>query len=157
MVDYIIKHWIEEISDKIISAFKKGRKVLIIGCGGSAAQAQHFSSELLGKFEKQRQALPAIALTTDTSTITAIANDYGFEHVFSRQIEALGKKGDILITLSTSGNSTSILKAQEQALSQDMIVVPFPTNYQLKTTTAHTQEKHLSMIHAICGLVEEAF
>lgn len=145
----------QEIAQKIIAAFKRGNKVLICGCGGSAAESQHFASELMGKFEFDRQALPAISLTTDTSALTAIGNDFGFENVFSRQIEALGKPGDVLFTLSTSGTSPAILKAQETALNQGMEVIPFPTNFQLKKTTAETQEEHLHMIHSICRQVEK--
>lgn len=147
----------QEIAQKIINAFKFGYFVYICGCGGSAAEAQHFASELMGKFEKNRRALPAIALTTDTSAITAIGNDFGFEYVFSRQIEALGRQGDVLITLSTSGISPVILKAQETALKQGMVVVPFPTNFQLSKTTAETQEEHLRLIHGICRLVESEY
>lgn len=146
-----------EIAQKIVTAFKFGYFVYVCGCGGSAAEAQHFASELMGKFEKKRRALPAIALTTDTSALTAIGNDYGFEYVFSRQIEALGRHGDILITLSTSGTSPAIIKAQETALKTGMTVIPFPTNFQLNKSTAETQEEHLRLIHAICREVEGKF
>ena len=105
---------IKKLKNIILSAFKEEKKLLICGNGGSAADAQHFSSELIGKYEKERSSFPAIALTTDSSAITAISNDFGFNNVFSRQIEGLGKH-DILIVISTSGNSKNLVKAIETA------------------------------------------
>src|SRR3990167_7729384 len=106
------KSIVDRFSKDIIDCFERGNKILICGNGGSAAEAQHFSSELVGHFEIKRKALPAIALTTDSSTLTAIGNDDGYENVFSRQVEALGNKGDILFILSTSGKSQNCLKAE---------------------------------------------
>ena len=145
-----------EIANIITNAFKQGKKILICGNGGSFSMASHFAAELQGRFKKERRALPAIALN-DGSIITAIANDYSFDKVFSRQIEALGEKDDILITLSTSGTSKNIIEAQRVAIERDMIVIPFPTNQELVSDTAKTQETHLSYIHEICEKVENNF
>lgn len=145
------------IAQTIIAAFKKGNKVLICGNGGSAAESQHFAAELMGRFEHDRRALPALALTTDTSILTAVSNDYDFVNVFSRQIEALGKKGDVLIILSTSGSSFNCLEAEDMAREKKMDVIWFPSNSQLGTKTYKTQEEHLRLIHAVCRIVEEAF
>src|SRR5690242_21951868 len=101
------------VADAIIKSLKQGGSVLVFGNGGSAADAQHFAAELLGRYEKDRKAWPAVALTTDTSALTAIGNDYGFDRVFARQIEGLGRKGDVAIGISTSGNSANVLRALE--------------------------------------------
>src|ERR1700744_6797172 len=106
---------IEAACEMIITTLKSGKKVLIAGNGGSAADAQHIAAELSGRFVKERRALPGIALTTDTSALTSIANDYGYHHVFSRQVEALAQAGDLFIGISTSGNSQGILNAFESA------------------------------------------
>src|SRR6201996_5741699 len=106
---------IEAACEMIITTLKNGNKVLLAGNGGSAADAQHIAAELSGRFVKERKALPGIALTTDTSALTAIANDYGYHHVFSRQVEALATEGDLFIGISTSGNSQGILNAFEAA------------------------------------------
>ena len=112
------------MADRLISAFEHGNKVLLCGNGGSAADAQHIAAELVGRFELDvRKALPAIALTTDTSVLTAVSNDYGYDNVFSRQVEALGTPGDVLIALSTSGNSKNIVKAIEKANAQGMTTI----------------------------------
>ena len=120
-------HTLAELSDvitqtgsKIASTINEGGKVLICGNGGSAADSQHFSAELVGRFYKNREALPAIALTTDTSIITATANDFGYEHIFSRQVEALGQPHDILLGLSTSGNSENVIQAILAAQKKQM-------------------------------------
>ena len=99
---------IEQAGRRIIAAVKKGNKVLVCGNGGSAADSQHLAAELTGRFERERRALPAVALTTDTSSLTALANDYGFDIVFERQVEALGRRGDVLLAISTSGRSPSL-------------------------------------------------
>lgn len=146
-----------------------GGKVLICGNGGSAADAQHISSELTGRFVKDRRPLAAIALTTDTSALTSIGNDYAFDDVFSRQVTALGRPGDLLVAISTSGNSRNVVKAVEAAkaasvvtlgllgheggvlrtLCDHAIVVP-------STVTARIQECHILIAHTLCGLVEDA-
>lgn len=107
-----LKHQAPEIlrgAQEIIASLDAGNKILVCGNGGSAADAQHFAAELIGRFERERPSYPAIALTTDTSTLTAIGNDYGFEHVFSRQVAGLGRKGDLLIAISTSGDRKSVV------------------------------------------------
>lgn len=144
----------EEIAKQIIDCFKRGNKVMIIGNGGSAAQAQHMAAEFVCRFEAHRKPLPAIALSTDTSALTAIANDYGFGVVFARQVAALGTVGDILILLSTSGKSGNLLIAKDMAESMNIAVIDFP---RIGKTTAKIQEKQLVMIHSICRLVEKEF
>jgi D-sedoheptulose 7-phosphate isomerase len=161
---------IEQACEMIISAIKNGKKVLIAGNGGSAADAQHIAAELSGRFVKHRKALPGIALTTDTSALTAIANDYGYEHVFSRQVEALAQEGDLFIGISTSGNSPGILNAFESAkklnchtlglsgrdggkmngLCDLNIVVP-------SDITARIQEMHILIGHILCKAVDDLF
>ena len=158
---------INNLTNSIISAFKEEKKILICGNGGSAADAQHFSSELIGKYEKERSSFPAIALTTDSSAITAISNDFGFDNVFSRQIEGLGDPGDILIVISTSGNSKNLIKAIETAKKKNIkciallgkkgglisemvdLEIIIPSN-----RTSRIQEMHGLIIHIICGLIE---
>ncbi len=105
----------ERLASEIVRALRAGKKLVVFGNGGSAADAQHFAAELVGRFEKERPGLPAIALTTDTSAITAIANDFGYEDVFSRQVQALVQPGDIVVGISTSGNAKSVLKGIEEA------------------------------------------
>ncbi|WP_457639470.1 D-sedoheptulose 7-phosphate isomerase [Persephonella sp.] len=146
---------------------KSGRKVLICGNGGSAADAQHFAAEIVGRFEKERRGYPAIALTTDTSALTAIGNDYGFDQIFSRQVEALGEKGDILIGISTSGNSQNVIKAVETAKKIGIFTVGFlgKDGGKLKeivdtafivphSRTARIQEVHLTLEHTLCNIID---
>lgn len=142
-----------KISKQIINCFKRGNKVLICGCGGSATMSHHFAGELVGRFLHKRKALPAIALL-DIAVVTAIANDYGFNYVFSRQIEALGKKGDILITLSTSGESTSVIYAIWEAEERGLEVIDFPREGD---NTPEIQEYQFELMHQVCKEVEEAF
>ena len=146
------------------------RKVLTCGNGGSAADAQHFASEMVNRFEMERSGLPAIALTTDSSSLTSIANDARFAEVFSRQIRALGKPGDVLLALSTSGSSENVLEAIDAAKYRDMHVVLLsgreggPAAALLRETdveirvpsdsTAHVQEVHIVVIHCLCDLVD---
>ena len=111
------------VADAITTALKHGGSVLVFGNGGSAADAQHFAAELVGRYEQERKAWPAIALTTDTSALTAIGNDYGFDRVFARQLEALGKTGDVAIGISTSGNSPNVLRALEAGNDRGLITV----------------------------------
>jgi D-sedoheptulose 7-phosphate isomerase len=155
------------IADRIARSLKKGGKVLIAGNGGSAADAQHIAAELVGRFVNDRKALAAIALTTDTSALTAIGNDYGFDKIFSRQIEALGRKGDVFIAISTSGKSENILAALQAAGKQGLINVGFTkaaktpmhklSDFVLPAPsdeTALIQQLHITAAHAICHLVE---
>lgn len=148
-------------------ALASGKKLLLCGNGGSAADAQHIAAEFVGRFLKDRRALPAIALTTDTSAMTAIANDYGFERIFSRQVEALGAAGDVLIAISTSGKSPNILAAADQAKAQKLSVIAFtgkgasPLDDRANITlavpssyTPHIQQAHITLLHTMCELVE---
>lgn len=151
----------------IAKRLKLGKKVLICGNGGSAADSQHFAAEIVGRFEKERKGYPAIALTTDTSALTAIGNDYGFDKIFSRQVEALGEKGDILIGISTSGNSKNVIQAVEVAKQIGMFTVGFlgKDGGRLKDlvdkafivksdNTARIQEVHLTLEHSICKVID---
>jgi len=142
------------LATQISNCFKRGNKLLICGCGGSAAEAQHFAGELVCTFEHPRRALPAIALTTDTSILTAWSNDYDFSDVFRRQVEALGLPGDVLVVLSTSGKSESVLKAITEARSLGLEVISWPRRGK---TTAKIQEYQLKVIHDVCRLVEREF
>lgn len=146
-----------QIADSIIDAIKRGNKILVCGNGGSASQANHFAAELINKFEREREALPIISLSSDIATITSIGNDSDFKYIFSRQIEAIGSAQDLLVTLSTSGTSPNILEAQKAAKKRDLEIIAFPTNKQLKLKTPDTQEHHLHLIHKISGLVEDHF
>jgi D-sedoheptulose 7-phosphate isomerase len=158
------------IADAIIAAFRAGRRLYIIGNGGSAADAQHIAGELLGRFKQDRNALPAVALTTDTSTLTAIANDYAFERVFARQVEALVQRGDVLWCLSTSGHSRSILEAAALARQRGAILIGFTgqtggklaplCDHVLRVPHRHSdriQEGHILAYHFLCERIESAF
>ena len=152
------------------TALRDGRKVLSCGNGGSAADAQHFSSELLNRFERERPALPAVALTTDSSTLTSIANDYEYRDIFSKQVRALGQAGDILLAISTSGNSPNVVRAIDAAHEREMRVVAFTgrnggemashlgdADVELRVPaerTARIQEVHLVLIHCLCDLID---
>jgi D-sedoheptulose 7-phosphate isomerase len=138
----------------IIRAFRRGNKLLICGNGGSAAEAQHMAGELVGKFLHVRKALPAIALTTDTSIITSIGNDATFDTIFSRQVEALGVPGDVLFCLSTSGKSSNVLLAKKTAEEIGLEVIDLERKGK---DTPNIQENQLKAIHKICKIVEEAF
>ena len=153
----------------IIDAYKAGKKVLLIGNGGSAADAQHLATELVGRFMVERKALPAIALTTDTSALTAISNDYGYEQVFRRQIEALAETGDVLIAMTTSGASPNILAAIKTAQAVGMQVIVMTGKKGISTImekaglvlavpssrSPRIQEAHITIGHIICYLVEK--
>jgi D-sedoheptulose 7-phosphate isomerase len=132
-------------------ALENGNKVLVCGNGGSAADAQHFAAELVGRMRSERRPYPAIALTTDTSILTAIANDYGWEQVFSRQVEAVGDPGDVLIGISTSGRSENVLEALRAARRRNMrtIVLTGPS-----TDTQRVQEVHTAILHTLCEYLE---
>ncbi len=159
---------LDTVSQLIFGAFSKGRKLLICGNGGSAADAQHIAAEFIARFKLERKSLPAIALTTDTSILTAIANDYCYERVFSRQVEGLGEEGDVLIGISTSGNSKNVLEAVRQAKKQGVITVGLTGQsggelakicdycYKAQTQlTPHIQEVHITALHAISEVVEQ--
>lgn len=164
---------IEQTGTMMISALQAGKKVLICGNGGSAADAQHFAAELINRFETERAPLPAIALTTDSSNLTSIANDYSYNEVFSKQVMALGQEGDVLIAISTSGNSVSINRAIEEALKKGMIVLALTgetggkmseidsPNLHLVNVpskrTARVQEVHILVIHIWCAMIDKVF
>ena len=154
-------------ADVMSAAFDRGGKVLIFGNGGSAADAQHFACELIGRFLRDRRALPAVALTTDASTLTAIANDFGFDRVFVRQIEALGKPGDVAVAISTSGGSANVLAGVEWATSCGLRTIAFtggdggPVGAAAEVhvnvpnaPTPRVQEAHRTLIHAVCDVIE---
>lgn len=161
---------IEHASFLMVNALLSEGKILSCGNGGSAGDAQHFSSELLNRFERERPALPALALTTDSSTITSIANDYSYEEVFSKQIRALGQEGDVLLAISTSGNSSNVVQAIHAAHDRGMHVVALtgrdggamagillPTDVEIRVPskiTARIQEVHLVVIHSLCDLID---
>lgn len=161
---------IEEVTTLIIQAFKNGNKVLFCGNGGSAADAQHLAAEFSGRFYKDRKPLPSEALHCNTSYLTAVANDYGYDQVYSRVVMGSGRQGDVLIGLSTSGNSVNITKALQVAKEIGMITVGFTgdgggkmkeyTDYLLDVPSKDTpriQEAHIMIGHIICQLVEEQY
>jgi D-sedoheptulose 7-phosphate isomerase len=154
----------------IVDCLLREGKILVCGNGGSAADAQHFAAEMLNRFEVERPGLPAIALTTDSSTLTSISNDYQFAEVFSRQVRALGRSGDVLLAISTSGNSANVVQALEVAHGRDMAVVALTgrnggriadmmrdTDVEIRvpgTSTARIQEVHIMVLHALCDLID---
>lgn len=161
---------IRKCGEILVATFKASRKVLICGNGGSAADAQHIAAEFVGRYETERQSLPAIALTTDTSALTAIGNDYGFEKVFVRQVESLATDGDCLIAISTSGNSPNIVSAVMEARRRGCRIIALTGANGKKlaslsdasvlapsTRTARIQEVHLMVIHIWCEMVDAAF
>ena len=148
------RNMIDRFSKDIIDCFERGNKILVCGNGGSATMASHFVGELVSKFEMNGNALPALSLVDNIAIITSIANDYSFEDIFSRQIEALGRKGDILFILSTSGMSRNCLRAELEAYGRDIEVRQFPIKDK-NQSTAELQEKHLKIIHQICRIVEK--
>lgn len=160
---------IDQAAELLIQALAAGNKILVCGNGGSAADAQHFAAELVVRFEVDRRAYPAIALTTDTSLLTAAGNDLGFEALFSRQVEALGFPGDVLVAISTSGRSQNVVNAAQTARQQGLQVVvltgplPNPLAQQAHLAigvsadqTAHIQVVHITAIHAICKRIESS-
>lgn len=156
--------------DLMVSSLLNEGKILSCGNGGSAGDAQHFSAELLNRFEKERPGLPAVAITTDSSTLTAIANDYDYNEIFSKQVSALGQAGDVLLAISTSGNSPNVLEAIKAAHSRDMRVVALTgrdggkiaeslieTDQEIRVPaqrTARIQEVHLVVIHCLCDFID---
>lgn len=161
-------HLFEEVVTRTVESLRTAHKILIFGNGGSAAQAQHFAAELVNKFLKERPPLRAISLTTDTSALTSIANDTSFDQVFSRQIEALGEKGDVALGLSTSGNSPNVIKAITVAKEKELLTVAFTgkgggklsslPDYLLDVpseSTPRVQEVHIFLLHLLAQEIEE--
>jgi D-sedoheptulose 7-phosphate isomerase len=153
----------------IWEALKSGKKILLCGNGGSAADAQHIAAELVGRYEQQRRAFPAISLTTDTSALTALSNDFGYEEVFSRQVEALANAGDVLIAISTSGKSLSVVKAADQARATGCSTIaltgcsgePLASHCDLvvvvpSSRTSRVQEAHITIGHLWCEMIDKA-
>ncbi len=155
---------------RMVDSLLNGGKVLSCGNGGSAGDAQHFSSELLNRFERERPSLPAVALTTDSSTLTSIANDYSYNEIYSKQVRALGNTGDILLGISTSGNSANVIQGIQAAHDRDMAIVALTgrdggkiapllsgDDVELRVpaeSTARIQEVHLLIIHALCDYID---
>lgn len=159
---------VEEAVSLVVDALRNGKKILVMGNGGSAADAQHLAAEFVGRFLLERRALPAIALTTDSSILTAVGNDYGYEDVFKRQVEALAAEGDIVIGISTSGNSNNIFHALTAAnekgcrtlglVGRDGGSIGGIVDLSLRVAveeTPHIQEAHITLIHLLCDLVEQ--
>ena len=159
-----------QAAELLFNTLANDGKFLICGNGGSAADAQHFAAEMTGRFEQERMELAAIALTTDTSALTAIGNDYGFEHIFSKQVRALGRPGDVLLGISTSGNSGNVIEAIKAAHERDMRILAFTGRdggkiaAMLKDNdillnvphprTARIQENHIVLVHALCDCID---
>ena len=170
LADGVLLETIEKVVTLITAAFKNGKRVYFCGNGGSAADAQHLAAEFSGRFYTDRKALPAEALHCNTSYLTAVANDYGYDAVYSRMIDGIGEEGDVLVGLSTSGNSPNILNAFEKARQKKMITVAFTgsSGGKMKAFTDHLinipshdtpriQESHITIGHIICQLVEEKY
>ncbi|KZS23613.1 D-sedoheptulose 7-phosphate isomerase [Wohlfahrtiimonas chitiniclastica] len=160
---------LENVAETLIDVYREQGKILIVGNGGSAADAQHMAAELVGRFELEREGLPAIALTTDTSILTAVGNDYGYHYTFARQVEALGQPNDALIAISTSGNSESIVNAVKTARKKGIYTIGLTgsracmmdelCDVMIKIPSTHTpriQESHLLVEHMLCQLIETA-
>ena len=156
--------------EALASALKAGRKALACGNGGSAADSQHFAAEIVGRFERERPGMPAVALTVDSSALTAIANDYDWDRVFAKQVEALGQSGDVLLAISTSGNSKNVVEAIRAAQAKGLVVIALtgrdggamgkmlrPDDFHLNIAhprTMRVQEMHLLAIHCLCEVVD---
>ncbi|MGH8761213.1 MAG: phosphoheptose isomerase [Burkholderiales bacterium] len=168
-MDVLAPH-IEQASQVMVNALLNEGKILSCGNGGSAADSQHFAAEIVGRFERERPGLPAIALTVDSSALTAIANDYSWEVVFAKQVEALGNRGDVLLAISTSGNSKNVVAAIRSAHAKGLTVIAMtgrdggemgrllePTDFHLNVAHARTmriQEVHLLVLHCLCEVVD---
>ncbi len=160
-----------QAAELMVATLQAGGKILSCGNGGSAGDAQHFSSELLNRYEMERPSLPAVALTTDTGTLTAIANDYSYNEVFSKQVSALGNKGDLLLAISTSGNSANVMEAMRVSHEKGMRIIALTgrdggkmaplmeaQDIELRVpspVTARVQEVHLVLIHCLCDLIDQ--
>ena len=167
--DKALLNQVIESAETIVATLRNGGKVLLAGNGGSAADAQHIAGEFVSRFHYDRPGLAAIALTTDTSILTAIGNDYGYERLFSRQVQALGREGDVFVDISTSGNSANVIAAFEEAQKMKLTTIGFTgakggkmldlcdiTLRMPSTETPKIQEGHIAIGHIICGLVEAA-
>lgn len=167
--DSILHATLAKVAGVCIEALRRGNKILFAGNGGSAADAQHLAGELVSRFNYDRPGLPAFALTTDTSVLTAIGNDYGYEHLFARQIEAVGVQGDVFIGISTSGRSPNVLNALRKAREKGLVTVGFTgrrggdmpplCDHCLQVpsdATPRIQEGHISLGHTLCHLIENA-
>ena len=159
---------IEVATNVVIKSLQAGKKIIFCGNGGSAGDSQHLAAELMGRYKVDRKPMPAIALTVDTSAITAIGNDYGYENVFSRQLRGIGNKGDVLIAISTSGKSKNVINAIHEAKEMGIYVISFTwiNDSEMKSLsdntisaqsneTNHIQEMHIAIGQLICGIVEE--
>lgn len=159
---------VEKVAEACIEAFRKGNKILLAGNGGSAADAQHIAAEFVGRYEQDRSGIPALALSTNSSTVTAVANDYGYDAIFQRQIQALGKKGDVFFGFSTSGRSPNVVAAVQECRQLGLITVGMTgagggdllelCDYCIRVpadNTARVQESHITLGHIICSLVEQ--
>ena len=162
---------IQLAGEKMVQCLLANHKILVCGNGGSAADVQHFSAELLNRFETERPPLPAIALTTDSSTLTAVGNDYSYDEIFAKKVRALGQYGDILLAISTSGNSANVIQAIQAAHDREMRVVAMtgkeggemvnlygPNDIEIRvpaTSTARIQEVHLLVIHSLCDYIDQ--
>lgn len=159
---------IEVATNVVIKSLQAGKKIIFCGNGGSAGDSQHLAAELMGRYKVDRKPMPAIALTVDTSAITAIGNDYGYENVFSRQLKGIGNKGDVLIAISTSGKSKNVINAIHEAKEMGIYVISFTgiDDSEMKSLsdntisaqsneTNHIQEMHIAIGQLICGIVEE--
>lgn len=165
--DKALIHAIVQVAGRIVDCLRGGGKVLLFGNGGSAADAQHIAAELVGRFWRERPGLPAVALTVDTSALTAIGNDYGFEAVFARQLDVLGKRGDIAVAISTSGNSPNVLRAVQAARKKGLVIVGLTgksggklrslVDYCIRVPSEEMpriQEAHILVGHVVCEIVE---
>ena len=169
MNDPVYLDTIYNMSDIIVDAYRKGHMLLLCGNGGSAADAQHIAGEMVARFKLERQALPALAFNTNSSIVTAIGNDYEYDMIFEKQVEAFGKKGDVLLAISTSGNSESVVRAVEKANSMGLITISLLgkgggrcnelSNKSIvvpSDNTPHIQESHIMIGHILCDIVEQS-
>lgn len=168
-VEQVLTPLISIMAARLAETLRTGGKLLVMGNGGSAGDSQHFAAEIVGRFKRERRGLPALALTTDSSILTAIGNDYGFDAVFSRQIEALAEPGDVVVGLSTSGNSSNVQRALELARQRGCVTIGLlgRDGGSIKefcdlplvvpsSNTPRIQEAHITIIHIVCDLVEKA-
>ena len=156
-VMYVKEHLadkVETLAAEVVKAFKNGHKVILMGNGGSASDAQHIAAEFVGRFKKERPSLPALALNTNSSTLTAIGNDYSYDVIFSRQIDGFAQPGDVVIGISTSGNSKNVYLGKDGGTIKDMCDLPLVVNVK---DTPHIQACHIFMGHCMCDLVDQAY